>query len=387
MGAEESAKGEEKTAQVDASEMNDVNDVTDVTEATEATVEDAENEENAGAPPRAAGSGDQLWFNISQCKILNACIKRFEATFRREVVDIIREQMRGFEPPQVLEVLQELRVIDNQLGRGLQPSSVHPIHAKLLRHVILTQRRELASATDGPRQKTAHKGAIRYLERETRALEAMMEATWFSEAGSTKVPRLTHFLSIRYAEEALHAAHQLQAREYDEKFHILEAPSLFLPDLSYYRARCALRNTGVAVAYVDVDNFKRYNTEYSETRVDRDLLPTLMETIEAHVFAHGHAYRFGGDEYVLLLPNAAPEWVLRFLRELATKVSSAEYVGIREAPTLSIGVCHLSVDCALTDMEALARANQAEGFAKAQGKDAIATYGGELYRAQDLYLA
>jgi len=112
-----------------------------------------------------------------------------------------------------------------------------------------------------------------------------------------------------------------------------------------------------------------------------------METIEAHVFAHGHAYRFGGDEYVLLLPNAAPEWVLRVLRELAAKVSSAEYVGIREAPTLSIEVCHLSVDCALTDMEALTRANQAEGFAKSQGKNAIATYGGELYRAQDLYLA
>jgi len=336
--------------------------------------------------PDLAGSGDQLWFNISQCKILKGCIKRFETTFRREVVDIIREQMRGFEPPEVLEILQELRVIDNQLGRGLQPSNVHPIHAKLLRHVILTQRRELASATDGPRQKTAHKGAIRHLERETRVLEAMMEREWFADVGNTRVPRLTHFLSIRYAEEALEAAHRLAPREYDEKFHILEAPSLFLPDLGYYRARCALRDSGVSVVYVDVDNFKRYNSEYTETRVDRDLLPTLMETIEAHVFAHGHAYRFGGDEYVLLLPNAGPDWVLCFLRELCAKVSAAEYVGIREAPTLSIGVCHLSVECALTDMEALARANDAEGFAKARGKNTIATYRGELYRSQDLEL-
>ncbi len=340
-------------------------------------------DQGSSALPRDTASA-HLSFNITQSKILKACVKRFEATFRREVVDIIREQMRGFEPPEVLEVLQELRVIDSQLGRGLQPSSVHPIHAKLLRHVVLAQRRELASAIDGPRQKTAHKGAIRHLERETQALEAMMEAPWFADVGATRVPRLTHFLSIRYAEEALGAALHLAPREYDEKFHILEAPSLFLADLAYYRARCTLRDTGVSVAYVDVDDFKRYNTKYSETRVDRDLLPTLMETIEAHVFAHGHAYRFGGDEYVLLLPNSDREWVCRFLKDLCAKVSTTEYVGIAEAPTLSIGLCHLSVDCALTDMEALARANQAEAFAKAKGKDTIATYRGELYRPQDL---
>ena len=38
-------------------------------------------------------------------------------------------------------------------------------------------------------------------------------------------------------------------------------------------------------------------------------------------------------------------------------------------------------------MEALARANQAEAFAKAQGKNTIATYRGELYRPQDLEIA
>lgn len=40
-----------------------------------------------------------------------------------------------------------------------------------------------------------------------------------------------------------------------------------------------------------------------EVEVDRKILPRFMRTIEAHVFARGFAYRFGGDEYVLLIPQ------------------------------------------------------------------------------------
>ena len=337
--------------------------------------------------PRAldqAGPDAWLRFNITQTKILRDCVARFRTTFGAEVVDIVREQMRGFEPPEVREVIEELEVVSSQLGRGSRSSSVHPIHARLLKRLIINQRREFARAAEGPRHMTAHRGAIRFLERETAVLETMMASPWFLEVTPAKVPHLTDFMSIRYAEEALGGTLELAAREYDEKFHILEAPTLLLPDLAYYRARCALRSCGVAVAYLDVDDFKSYNTRYSETRVDRDLLPTLMEAIEAQVFAHGHAYRFGGDEYAMLLPNIARGAAIRFLLELQARLAATEYVGIEHPPTVSIGLCHVPVDCPLTDAEVIERANLAERFAKAQRKGSIAGYSTELYREQDL---
>ena len=335
---------------------------------------------------RAPSGPELLHFNISETKILRDCIQRFRTTFQRELADIVREQIRDFIPNEVREVIQELDVISSQLGRGSRAANVHAIHGRLLKHVIISQRRELTCAAEEPRHKTAHIEAIRHLEREVRALETMMDSERFLNVATAKLPRLTDFLSIRYAEEALGTTLQLRPREFDEKFHILEAPSLFLPDLAYYRSRSALRSSGVAVAYIDVDDFKAFNTKYSETRIDRDLLPPLMEAIEAHVFAHGHAYRFGGDEYALVLPNTDRDKAIRFLHELQDRLARTEYTGIEEVPSISVGLCHVPVECLLTDGETLERANQAERFAKTSRKGSMATYSGELYRPQDLVL-
>jgi hypothetical protein len=92
-------------------------------------------------------------------------------------------------------------------------------------------------------------------------------------------------------------------REFDEKFHILQSPASFLNDLQHARRKCRLRNLPVIVAFLDIDDFKQFNTVHGETVVDRFLLPRFMAAIEAHVYSRGYAYRIGGDEYVLLLPN------------------------------------------------------------------------------------
>ncbi len=175
-------------------------------------------------------------------------------------------------------------------------------------------------------------------------------------------------------------------REYDEKFHILEAPALFLPDLSYYRAKCRFRDAPIAVAYLDLDDFKALNTRYTETVVDLKLLAPFMELLEAHAFARGHAYRFGGDEYVVLLPNTSERWAVEQLRELQARLAAARFDGIARAPTVSIGLCAVDVDCFLTEREVQARANLAKNFVKAREKGRIASYRGALFREEDLVL-
>jgi hypothetical protein len=47
---------------------------------------------------------------------------------------------------------------------------------------------------------------------------------------------------------------------------------------------------------LDIGLFKDFNTAFGEPRVDRDVLPIFMSELEAHIYWHGYAYKFGGDE-------------------------------------------------------------------------------------------
>lgn len=176
----------------------------------------------------------------------------------------------------------------------------------------------------------------------------------------------------------------MSERTYDEKFHILQAPSLFLDDLAYYRAKCELRNLGLVAAALDIDGFKQFNARLGKPIVDRDILPRFMRALEAHVFGRGYTYRFGGDEYMMLLPNTNTEAGCRFLVELQARLMHIDYPGIDNKPTLSIGVCHVDQDCFLTEQEVAEKAIAAEEHAKRKGGNRIAAYKASLYREQDL---
>jgi diguanylate cyclase (GGDEF)-like protein len=200
------------------------------------------------------------------------------------------------------------------------------------------------------------------------------------------VPHLTEFLSIKFVEEMDKSSAVLEKREYDEKFHILQTPPLFSKDLRYYREKCELRSNGMMVAYLDVDDFKGFNTRYGETKVDRDLLPRFMELMESHVYTHGFAYRYGGDEYILLLPNMSLAMGVGFIKEFQQKLRMITYRGITEKTTVSIGALFVSADCFLTEREIEDRANRAKNFAKKNGKNCIATYKGAYYQDSELYV-
>ncbi len=320
-----------------------------------------------------------------EAKVVRIAVARFREAVDAELGAPLRAELRDFKPPALVELLQELDIIHSQLSHGeAEHTTVHEIHRRLLKSVVAHQRRALATQVDGPRQRTANREAIRFLDKELRVLDRIVAAAWFSEAAPARLPRLTDYLSVRFAERALGEATELSPRVYDEKFGILEAPALFLADLACYRRRCRLRRVPICVVYLDIDDFKVFNTKYGETRVDRDVLPPFMELLEAHTFGHGHAYRFGGDEYVQLLPNIEPDWCVHYLRNLQVKLRELTLPGIDMLPTVSAGVCPVPPDCFLTDREVQERANRAKNRAKVEGKNNVVSYGGELYRDEDL---
>lgn len=326
-------------------------------------------------------------FTKGETKFLEGCVDSFTASFQVGVADVLAAQFRGAQPAEVVELREQLSLLKQQLSMKAKPSRVHDTLTPLLKRIVIDERRRAAEAIDPPMQRAIDPQLVRHLQREVRPLEEMMAAPWFQEARALRVPRLTDYLSIRFAEASAPGAMALRPREYDEKFHILEAPALCLPDLAYYRSRCAFRGTDIAVVFMDIDDFKGLNTRYTEMTVDLKVLPVFMELLEAHTFARGHAYRFGGDEYVLLLPNMAQRWAVELLRELAQAATAASFHGIDARLSFSAGVCRVDPDCMLTDREVLAKANLAKNFVKAREKARIAVFEGSLYRDEDLRMA
>lgn len=186
------------------------------------------------------------------------------------------------------------------------------------------------------------------------------------------MPQLTDFLTLEAAQSALNV--QLEPRKYDEKFHTLQAPNLLNTDLHYFREMCGLRGNCIAIAYVDIDDFKGFNERHGEPTVDRDLLPVLMRCLEAFTFARGYSYRLGGDEYAVLLPNIQQEAAVNTLDELRKQIQGLSYQGIDDTTTVSIGLYHVKPNCPLTEHEIISRANNAKKEAKANGKNRVVLY-------------
>ena len=136
-----------------------------------------------------------------------------------------------------------------------------------------------------------------------------------------------------------------------------------------------------------IDNFKQFNTKYGESAVDLRILPVFMRELEACVFFRGYAYRQGGDEYVVLLPNVDSHMGLVLLEDVRWRIEAVSYRNVDERTTVSIGVCVVEPECFLTEREVEERANRAKNHAKGKGRNCIATYYGSLFRDEDLQIA
>lgn len=246
-----------------------------------------------------------------------------------------------------------------------------------LKRALTRYRRQQANIIELNKEKTIHPDLIKMYNAQIEQLDDLLKLECLKSIAPLALPYEAEYIPV----ETLEAYNQpiFPQREYDEKFHILLSPKLFLQDLNYYRNRCELRRTALAVAYIDIDKFKSLNEKHTETEVDRLILPRFMRMLESHLYNHGFAYRQGGDEYVLLIPNISYSLCVSFLDELRQQISELEYPGTADRTTVSIGFCWIDADCHLTNKEILKLANDAKAFAKNSGRNCLATYNGSQF--------
>jgi diguanylate cyclase (GGDEF)-like protein len=253
----------------------------------------------------------------------------------------------------------------------------------LFKAIFLTARLAKARELDAQRPKTPHPLILAAFDEKLKVYDGIIREEWFQTAVPEYPPSLSDMLTLEQIENR-DTGSRFSERQYDEKFRLLQAPTLFLSDLHYYRGKCGVRGIPVAIAFLDIDKFKDFNSEVGETHVDRHVLPLFMKAVEAHIYGHGYAYRYGGDEYAVIMPNADADLALAFVNGLRRRVGAIHFLGTQRTITVSVGLCVADRDCFLTDGELLQKAEQAKNFAKKQGRDCVAGYAGKLFDESEL---
>jgi len=141
--------------------------------------------------------------------------------------------------------------------------------------------------------------------------------------------------------------------------------------------RHMLCRNGFAFIMSDVDGFKAYNDTYGHLKGD-EVLTKVVSVMASSLRAGDRLFRYGGEEFIILLPGASPDNARAVADRICAAVRalaiphSASRTGI---VTVSCGVsaCAGSLPECPGWEEILRRADGAMYKAKAAGRDRVET--------------
>ena len=136
--------------------------------------------------------------------------------------------------------------------------------------------------------------------------------------------------------------------------------------------RAARLQRSVAVIMLDIDHFKRFNDTFSHEAGDT-LLRELGIFLKQQIRGGDFACRYGGEEFILILPEISMEDLRQSAERLRKKVKELhiQYAGgALEAITLSLGLALFPVHGA-TGRAVVHAADEALYEAKHQGRDRV----------------
>ncbi|HWG99499.1 MAG TPA: diguanylate cyclase [Pilimelia sp.] len=143
--------------------------------------------------------------------------------------------------------------------------------------------------------------------------------------------------------------------------------ALLGPRLAEELSRAARSHTGCALFLFDVDYFKSVNDAYGHQRGDQ-VLHELTRRINGLIRGYDVLFRYGGDEFVLLLPETAKADAVRVALRLTEAIRSTPFPG--DPPlsvSVSLGVAAFPDDASDAD-GLLAAADRRNYLAKHRGR-------------------
>lgn len=142
--------------------------------------------------------------------------------------------------------------------------------------------------------------------------------------------------------------------------------------VSREEARARREKSPVAVALFDIDHFKRVNDRFGHAAGD-EVLRVVGRLVAADVRPYDLAARWGGEEFLLVLPGADAAAALATAERLRRRIETAE-VRLPDGPlpvTISGGVAAAVPDEGIVFDALVARADSALYRAKEEGRNRV----------------
>ena len=143
-----------------------------------------------------------------------------------------------------------------------------------------------------------------------------------------------------------------------------------LPLIEKTVKRAVRRGTPACVAMIDLDWFKSINDRFGHLAGDA-VLRRVVERVRECLRASDHIGRFGGEEFVLLLPGADQAAGARLVERVRTTISSTDWSDIGRGLKVSVSCGVAGVRPTDTVEGVLARADVALYEAKRGGPDQL----------------
>lgn len=126
----------------------------------------------------------------------------------------------------------------------------------------------------------------------------------------------------------------------------------------------------LALAVIDIDDFKKINDSYGHTAGDKTL-QVIAKTIQKKVDKDAFVARYGGEEFVLIYSNQKEPALIKELNLINKNIARLpfKFKNNKVSITLSIGATHITKEDNIHT--AFERADEAMYKAKAQGKNQV----------------
>lgn len=144
-----------------------------------------------------------------------------------------------------------------------------------------------------------------------------------------------------------------------------------LPRLEEERERVKRSGRPATICMMDIDRFKRINDRHGHHAGDR-VLEAASTYLAGHLRRYDEICRYGGEEFVLLLPDAAPADAVPVIDRLRLGLAALPVAlpdGLRIRITASFGIAALAPDTSV--YTSLAEADRAMYAAKAAGRNCV----------------
>lgn len=154
-------------------------------------------------------------------------------------------------------------------------------------------------------------------------------------------------------------------------------------------AKTRVQGTPLSLGLLDIDDFKKYNDRFGHLQGDSLLSffgKFLIQKTEGTPFT---AFRYGGEEFTLLLPGLEVDEAFTFMNALRKQLNDTPFEGVEVFPhgclSFSAGVAQFETDM-YNKSQLVDQADKALYYAKKQGKNNVHRHGSNDGMEQEIDL-